>query len=223
METAVNPSAIINAWQDMASTLTGSFETSVVNAALSNSTVNVPTNGSCTANEGPPGPNQPTCYSSGQGTVAFTSMKISNFTVTGPAAATVSGNTASLPVSVSAIEMSGNYNYNQPCTCEYMKAKSGSSAGSNGGVTQSFGSCEIVFQCSIGADGKLTLLSASIAGSPSTNLSPDNGGLPSWLSSLIGYVSGDSQVTQDVSQDVGNLFGQASFSQLLIQKMNAVL
>lgn len=219
---SVNPSEIIDVWQDMWPTLTSSFQSSVNGAQVNATTVNVPSNGSCAANQGPPGPNQPTCYASGQGTVGFSSMKINNFSVTNGLAATVSGSTAQFPMQVSVLETSGKYNYNQPCTCEYMKIKNSSSAGSNGSVTQTVNTFQLTYECAIAADGSLSITGVTMSGTPNTNLSPDTG-LPGWFSKFISFVSGDDQVIQNLQGSVGNLFQTAEFSSVLISKMNAAI
>lgn len=216
---SINPSVIIDAWKGMWPALTSTFQSQVTGSSVKTVTVDVSNNGSCAANESPPGPNQDTCYASGQGTVSFTGMKISNFSVTNGLTATVNGNTATLPMQISVLETNGNYNYYQPCTCEYMKAKSGSSAGSNGSVTQTVSTFQLIYDCSIAADGTLSITGVRINGNPNTNLSP-NTGLPSWFSKFISFVSGDDQVIQNLQSSVGNLFQTAEFSTVLMQKMN---
>lgn len=222
--TAVPPSAIIAAWADLANWVANTLPTQARTVTLPIQNIGVPPVGACTANEGPPGPNQPTCYANGNGTVTLTQLAVTGFGGAAIQPATVNPATGAVrfPVSFSSIVVDGQYSYNQPCTCSYMKAHSSSSAGSNGSVTQSVSNNTLVFNAQLQPSGVLTLTGVTVNGVPTVSMNPDTG-LPGWVSAFINFVSGNNMVLANLQASLSSVFASAPFAQQMIQLVNSAL
>lgn len=220
---AVPVAAIIAAWADQSSWVSSALPSQMASTAIPTpQPYDVPPVGACAANEGPDGPDQPTCYSSGQGTVALSSMQVSQLGGSAIATATVNGTSINFPLSFTSLVVDGSFNYNQPCTCSYMRIHDSSSAGSNGGITQSITNGTLTIE-GTWQNNQVVLTSVSVGGSTTTTLNPDNGGMPDWLASFVSYVSNDGQVNANLSGTLGSVFQGAPFIKQVLDLVNKQL
>lgn len=222
--TVVPPCVIIAAWADLANWVEKTLPTQARTVTLPVQNYVVPPVGACAANDGPDGPNQQTCYSNGNGTVTLTQLAVTGFGGAAIQPATVNQATGAvqLPVSFTSFVVDGQYSYNQPCTCSYMKIHNSSSAASNGSVTQSVSNNTLVFNAQLQPGGVLALTGVTVNGTPTVTMNPDTG-LPGWAAAFIHFVSGDQAVQASLRASLSSVFCSAPFVQQMIKLVNATI
>jgi hypothetical protein len=127
------------------------------------------------------------------------------------------------PIKFSQIQVTGNYSFSQRCALYdgYGKELNSTTGTGQGTIAETIanGTIHYVVQVKTG----LELIEVDVVnGSRSTDIHPDNGGLPDWLASIVNFfssVQGDAGLRTSI-QDV---FLNADFSQTMIDALNKKL
>jgi hypothetical protein len=212
---------VIDAWADMKSWVEGVLPGQATGSSIPNESADVGDIDTCNALNNPTGSQTGAIWGEdGDATIVLTSLTISTLSGVSIQAASFSdATTVNLPFSFSTLEVSGNYSYSQPCALYDMGKKSSQTTTSGkGSLSQKVTNNTLTYVASY--DGsKLTLTSVTVGGTPSVNVTPDDGGMPSWLVAIANFFStfNEQQVLQT---SVENVFATADFSNTIISLLN---
>lgn len=223
--------AISEAWLGMKDWIVNQFPTSALQATLP--TVSVQSDlkvcGQLDASGGST-PSIGSYISDGDGTVTLTGLKITAFEQASlipaqfPAVPECFGDTVVLfPVSFARLQVSGPYNYSQPCVYAVFSHGMGSDTNvtGSGTLSQTATNGQITFNASYtaGSATPLALQNANVTGSIATSVQRDGGG----LLAEIGEFLGGAMETLALQLHTGNAFATAAFSQTLLGMLNKKL
>jgi len=207
---------VADAWADLRSWVEGTLPVEAQLQPLPGQQQDAGDIGACNALNIPTNPPNPAIWGSdGDATIVLTSMKITAMAgVQAQPAVQGDGGTMRLPLSFSQLEVTGSYNYGQPCACyDLGKKVSTTTANGSGTLTQTITNSTLYYVVNLGST--LTLSGVAVSGSPAVSVSPDNGGLPDWLTKLADFFSAFHEA-EALRGSLQNLFLTADFSQTML-------
>lgn len=157
--------------------------------------------------------------SDGDATITLTSLKIASMSgVKIQTAAAVDGTTVHLPLSFSQLGISGNYSYGQPCALYDLGKKTDSATASgHGAIVQTISNNSLYYAAKLG--DAVTLSNVVVNGAPTVTVTPDTGGMPSWLVAIGNFFSTFKE-EDALRSTLQNAFLTADFSKTLIALLN---
>lgn len=214
---------VIDAWNDMKSWVEGVLPGQAQGYSIANESADIGEIGACNALNNPYDQSGAYWGDDGDATMSLTSLTIS--TLSGVSIQTASfpnATTVNLPFSFSTLEVSGNYSYSQPCAMYSLgKKTTTATTGGKGTLSQKVTNNTLSYVASY--DGSaLTLTGVTVGGTPSVNVTPDDGGMPAWLVSIANFFTTFKE-QQVLETSVENVFASADFSATMISLLNKKL
>ncbi|GAA3475487.1 hypothetical protein [Streptomyces yanii] len=212
------PQDVIDAWADITTWVQDTLPELAQQQSLPVETYDPGDLGACSVFN-TPGEGSVGWGSDGDATITLTSLKIASMSgVKIQTAAAVDGTTVHLPLSFSQLGISGNYSYGQPCALYDLGKKTDSATASgHGSIVQTISNNSLYYAAKLG--DTVTLSNVVVNGAPTVTVTPDTGGMPSWLVAIGNFFSTFKE-EDALRSTLQNVFLTADFSKTLIALLN---
>jgi hypothetical protein len=161
--------------------------------------------------------------SDGDGSASLTSLTVAALEgVSIQPATVVTATSMNLPLSFSRLEVTGRYAMAQPCVMYDFGKKTGSTSPvrDNGSVRQTVSQSTLTFVVTL--SDTVTASTVSIGAVPAVSVTPDSGGLPSWMVTLGELLSHYNPATA-MRSSLEQGFSEAEFTSAMIAVLNTQL
>ncbi|MFE5256504.1 hypothetical protein [Streptomyces coelicoflavus] len=213
------PQQVVDAWQNMQPWVEGQLPGLATQAALADDAQKDAGDiGVCqTLDRG--GPGSLRWSSDGNASYTLSSQKITALSkVTIDTATAVDESTAHLPFKFSRLEVNGHYSCDQPCAVwDLGKKVTTSHAGGQGTVIQAIDDNTLTYVVKTG--DRISLDSVVIGGTVRVSLTPDSGGMPPWIASLLSFMTPGAQL-EDFRSKLQDAFHNGSFTTTMLSLLN---
>ena len=214
--------AVIDAWADLTNWVENTLPADAVNEALPNITEDLGDIGACNAFNVSIPDNTTTWGSTGDAVITITGLQITTMSGVQIQAATAQSDTAfQLPLQFGSLQVEGNYSYTEPCA-EYDAGHQISSANATGNGTISWSISNGTLTYAATLNGNLSITGVTVGGNASVSANPNDGGLPSWLVSILNFFSSFNEQTA-LNNAVASVFQNASFTNTMLDMLNSEL
>ncbi|MFB7185499.1 hypothetical protein ACFCZT_09315 [Streptomyces sp. NPDC056230] len=212
------PQDVVDAWADITTWVQDTLPELAQQQSLPVGTYDAGDLGACSAFNDPGG-GSVGWGSDGDATITLTALKIASMSgVKIQTAEAVDGTTVHLPLSFSQLGISGNYSYGQPCAYYDLGKKADSATASgHGSIAQTISNNSLYYVAKLG--DTVTLNTVVVNGAPTVTVTPDTGGMPSWLVAIGNFFSTFKE-EDALRSTLQNVFLTADFSKTLIALLN---
>ncbi|WP_165983869.1 hypothetical protein [Streptomyces sp. YIM 98790] len=211
----VPPDSVISAWQNMQDWVENQLPGLAQAAKVPDDNQDVGDIGACDALNQGRGGSSGTWESDGDAHLQLSSLRIASLSqVSIQTATAVDDSTVQLPFGFSCLEVDGNYWYGEPCAYyDWGKKSTTGTADGQGTITQAIDNSSLYYVAKL--SDTVTLDSVTVNGTPRVNMTPDTGGMPSWIAALVEFLSTGTQLER-VRTNMQNTFLRADFATTML-------